>query len=199
MSSRPEISMDPMAASSTGRVVVFVSFDTEHDASLYEVLLAQSRETASVFTVSGGSERPTAAEAWSQRARRRIAVADQVIVICGEHTEASVGVFAELRIAQQQDIVRLRIQLLAEQIVPEGKLLAIGDALRHECIGQQTRGEFPRQLHGWLSADVFNLFEACFLQEDSEHAGEQTLAGLWAAQRLGDVWLLPKTLQDGGR
>jgi hypothetical protein len=34
--------------------------------------------------------------------RRRIREADQVIVICGEHTGASMGVSAELRIAQQE-------------------------------------------------------------------------------------------------
>ena len=81
---------------------IFVSFDIEHDGELYELLLAQSRTSGSFFAVSGGSERFTATDVWSDRVRRRIREADQVIVICGEHTETSMGVFSELRIAQEE-------------------------------------------------------------------------------------------------
>ena len=81
---------------------VFVSFDIEHDGELYELLLAQSTTLSSGFAVLGGSERLTATDVWSERVRRRIREADQVIVICGEHTRASRGVSAELRIAQQE-------------------------------------------------------------------------------------------------
>ena len=81
---------------------VFVSFDIEHDRELYELLLEQSRTSGSFFAVSGGSERFTATDVWSERVRRRIREADQVIVICGEHTDASIGVFNELRIAQEE-------------------------------------------------------------------------------------------------
>jgi hypothetical protein len=84
------------------KIHVFVSFDTEHDKELYQLLLAQSRTSGSFFAVSGGSERFTATDVWSERARCRIREADQVIVICGEHTNASMGVFTELRIAQQE-------------------------------------------------------------------------------------------------
>ena len=83
-------------------VRVFVSFDTEHDGELYELLLAQSRIPGSGFAVMGGSERTTASEVSSDRARRRICEADQMIVICSEHTEASVCVSVELGIAQQE-------------------------------------------------------------------------------------------------
>ena len=81
---------------------IFVSFDIEHDGELYERLLAQSTTPSSGFAVLGGSERLTATDVWSERVRRRIREADQVIVICGEHTGASTGVSAELRIAQQE-------------------------------------------------------------------------------------------------
>lgn len=83
-------------------VDVFVSFDIEHDADLYELLLSQSTTPSSGFAVMGGSERSTATEVGSERVRRRIREADQVIVICGEHTEASTRVGAELSIAQQE-------------------------------------------------------------------------------------------------
>ncbi|MBW2288558.1 MAG: hypothetical protein JRG80_11470 [Deltaproteobacteria bacterium] len=84
-------------------VQVFVSFDIENDMDLYEVLLEQSQNSGSGFTVSGRSERPTAANPSSEKERRRIREADQVIIICGEHTESSVRVSVELGIAQQEE------------------------------------------------------------------------------------------------
>ena len=81
---------------------VFVSFDIEHDMELYELLLAQSRSTSSGFAVSGGSERSSDTEVGRERVRRRIREADQVIVICGKHTEDSTRVTAELLIAQEE-------------------------------------------------------------------------------------------------
>ena len=84
------------------KVHVFVSFDVEHDAELYELLLAQSSVPGSGFAVLGGSERATGTDVGSERARRRIREADQVIVICGAHTEAATRVSAELLIAQEE-------------------------------------------------------------------------------------------------
>jgi hypothetical protein len=82
------------------KIQVFISFDIEHDGELYQRLVAQSASTG--FGVLGGSEGVSAIEDWSERARRRIREANQVIVICGEHTEASISVSTELRIAQEE-------------------------------------------------------------------------------------------------
>jgi hypothetical protein len=84
------------------KVHIFVSFDTGHDGELYELLLSQSRTQSSDFEVMGCSEHSTTTEIWSERVRRRIREADQVIVICGEHTGSSSRVSAELQIAQQE-------------------------------------------------------------------------------------------------
>jgi hypothetical protein len=83
------------------KVQVFVSFDCEHDKGLYELLREQSRSAGSPFDVSGGSERMSQAPGWGENARRRIGGVDQVIVICGEHTEESAGVLAELAIVKE--------------------------------------------------------------------------------------------------
>ena len=83
-------------------VHVFVSFDLEHDEDLYELLVAQSRTPSSGFAVLGGSKRSIPAYLATESVRRRIREADQVIVLCGEHTEASLRVSAELRIAQEE-------------------------------------------------------------------------------------------------
>jgi hypothetical protein len=85
-----------------GSVRVFVSFDLEHDADLYAQLLEQSRTAASGFEVLGRSDRLADADLWSGRVRQQIREADQVIVICGEHTRDSPSVGAELRIAREE-------------------------------------------------------------------------------------------------
>src|SRR5690606_22616821 len=41
---------------------------------------------------------------WKEKARVRIRSVDQVIVICGEHTDTATGVSAELTIAQEENI-----------------------------------------------------------------------------------------------
>ncbi len=84
------------------KVNVFVSFDLEHDADLYALLLEQSESASLGFEVSGRSEASTLKDPEGVGLRRRIREADLVIVICGEHTDASKGVFAELRIAQEE-------------------------------------------------------------------------------------------------
>ena len=83
-------------------VRVFMSFDVEHDADLGELLAEQSRRGGSCFQVSARSEAGMVTDRWCDAARYRIRGADQVIVICGEHTEDSVQVNSELRIVQEE-------------------------------------------------------------------------------------------------
>jgi hypothetical protein len=82
------------------QALVYVSFDLDHDRELYDRLLAQAR--GSGFRVSGESEPSASYEYWTERARCQIREADEVIVICGEHSDASPGMSAELRIAQEE-------------------------------------------------------------------------------------------------
>jgi hypothetical protein len=81
---------------------IFVSFDLDHDKDLYDLFLEQSATASLGFEVSGRSEASALKDPEGAGLRRRIREADQVIVICGEHTDASLGVFAELRIAQEE-------------------------------------------------------------------------------------------------
>jgi hypothetical protein len=80
---------------------VYVSFDIDHDRELYERLLGQAR--GSGFCVSGESEFVSSYDRWTERARSRIREADEVIFICGEHSEASQGMSAEMRMAQEEN------------------------------------------------------------------------------------------------
>lgn len=52
--------------------------------------------------MGGKSEHVPETGIWDRSVRQQIAEADQVIVICGEHTEASPGVGAEFCIAREE-------------------------------------------------------------------------------------------------
>lgn len=82
-------------------VRIYMSFDLEHDRDLHDRLVAQARKGAA-FAVASRSEAGEMSEAWTERVRDRISHADEVVVICGEHTDDSLQVSAELAIAQQQ-------------------------------------------------------------------------------------------------
>ena len=90
-------------APTTGQVHVFAIYDAEHDRDLYELLHAQYGTPGYGFMVMGGSEEANDTDAWRARVRRRIAEADQVIVICGEHADASPRIHTELLIARDEE------------------------------------------------------------------------------------------------
>jgi hypothetical protein len=83
-------------------VNVYISFDTEHDGDLGELLRAESERPGSGFSVAGVTERTATTDASTERARRRIRESDQVIVICGEHTESALRVGIELELAKEE-------------------------------------------------------------------------------------------------
>lgn len=83
-------------------VRIFMSFDPDNDEDLRDLLLQQSRSRASGFEISARSEAAAMTDRWDEKVRRQISQADEVIVICGEHTASSLSVSAELRIAQEE-------------------------------------------------------------------------------------------------
>jgi hypothetical protein len=85
-----------------GNVRIFMSFDLDHDQDLHDLLVEQSLRETSGFEIAARSEARTKTGLSDEKVRRRIRKADEVIVICGEHTESSVRVSAELRIAQEE-------------------------------------------------------------------------------------------------
>jgi len=85
-----------------GDVRIYVSFDPDHDEDLHDRLLEQSTRGASGFEISARSEARTTTDLRDKNLRRRICDADEVIVICGEHTAESVRMSTELRIAQEE-------------------------------------------------------------------------------------------------
>jgi hypothetical protein len=80
---------------------IYMSFDLEHDRDLHDRLSKQARKPAS-FAIASRSEDGEITDAWTERVRGCIAEADEVVVICGEHTDESPRMSAELKIAQEQ-------------------------------------------------------------------------------------------------
>jgi len=85
------------------RIHVFASFDLDHDADLFDLLLTQSRPATALFAISGRSQNGSSSDLCDPRLRSEISRADEVVVICGEHTHESLRVSAELAAAQEQD------------------------------------------------------------------------------------------------
>ncbi len=79
---------------------VFLSFDREHDRDLYERILAESHHSGSGFEIVEHSEARTG----EAELRRRMASADHLIVLCGEHTEESERVGTEMHIAREAEL-----------------------------------------------------------------------------------------------
>jgi len=84
------------------RVRVFTSFDLVHDHDLKQRLLEESLKTDSGFEILGCSEPGELTDLQNERVRRRIDDADQVIFLCGAHTDDSMQVGVEISIAQKE-------------------------------------------------------------------------------------------------
>ena len=84
------------------KIRIFVSYDREHDGDLHDLLSEQASKAASGFEISARSKARTLSDFGDEGVRREIRKADEVIIICGEHTDASERVSAELRIAQEE-------------------------------------------------------------------------------------------------
>jgi hypothetical protein len=85
------------------KVRVFVSYDLDHDDDLMARLLDEAAEPASGFEVAARSRPHSSWDPADDDLRSAIRAAEQVIVLCGEHTEDSHRVAAELRIAQEEE------------------------------------------------------------------------------------------------
>ena len=82
------------------RARIFLSFDLEHDQDLHDRLLSESVVRPS-FAISDQSEAGPITKPWTERARQRISASDEIVIICGEHSNKASHMSAELRIAQE--------------------------------------------------------------------------------------------------
>ena len=82
----------------------FISFDYDHDLDLKTLLVGQSKNEDSPFSIADFSIKEAISKDWKDKARTKIKGVDVVIVICGEHTDTASGVSAELKIAQDEKV-----------------------------------------------------------------------------------------------
>ena len=86
------------------KVRVFTSFDAEHDEDLRNLVIGQAKNPDSPFDIADWSVKEQMTGDWRTKVRARIKVVDQMLVICGEHTDSATGVSAEIVIAQEERI-----------------------------------------------------------------------------------------------
>ena len=85
-------------------VRVFTSFDADHDEDLRNLLVGQSKNPDSPFEMADWSVKEPMTGDWKRKVRERIKRVDQMIVMCGEHTDTATGVSIELDIARDEGI-----------------------------------------------------------------------------------------------
>ncbi|MCU1257328.1 MAG: hypothetical protein JWO80_213 [Bryobacterales bacterium] len=83
-------------------VRVFTSFDYDHDSDLRILLVGQAKHSDTPFEMHDWLVKAELSGDWKEKVRQRIKKVDQVIVICGEHTDTATGVNAEVRIARAE-------------------------------------------------------------------------------------------------
>src|SRR5689334_13245704 len=81
---------------------VFTSFDFDHDEDLRNLLVGQSKNPDTPFEMADWSLKEAFRGDWKEKVRARIRRTDQVIVLCGEHTDTAAGVSAELTIVREE-------------------------------------------------------------------------------------------------
>jgi hypothetical protein len=81
---------------------VFTAFDYDHDESLRNLLVGQSKHPDSPFEMHDWSVKDPFPGDWKARVRTKIRSVDQVIILCGQNTHLATGVAAELTIAREE-------------------------------------------------------------------------------------------------
>ena len=81
----------------------FISFDFEHDEDLRNLLVGQSKNENSPFEIADWSVKEELSGDWKGKVRNHIKKVDQVIIICGEHTDTATGVSVELKMVQEEE------------------------------------------------------------------------------------------------
>ena len=84
------------------RIRVFVSYDRDSDGDLFDRLDVKASKPSCPFEITAHSSGLSTMQA-EATLRRAIREADQLIVLCSEHTENSAAMATELRVAQEEE------------------------------------------------------------------------------------------------
>jgi len=89
---------------------IFIAFDYDHDESLRNLLVGQSRHEDTPFEICDWSVKTPFVGDWKKKVRERICKCQQMIVICGQNTHLATGVRDELVIAQEEKLPYFLLQ-----------------------------------------------------------------------------------------
>ncbi len=78
---------------------VFISFDYDHDLTIKNLLIGQSKNSNSPFNIADWSIKEHLEGDWEEQVKKKLMYVDVVCVLCGEYNP--VGVNAEIKIAQE--------------------------------------------------------------------------------------------------
>jgi hypothetical protein len=84
------------------KVPAFISFDYDNDDDLKVMLVGQAANEDSPFSIADWSIKDASSD-WKEKARTRIKRVEQVIVMCGKHTDTATGVDVEIEIARDEE------------------------------------------------------------------------------------------------
>ena len=87
---------------STPKTKVFISFDFDHDEDLKILFVGQAKHADTPFEITDVSVKQELLGDWKAKALQKIRNAEQIVVICGEHTHTASGVSAEIKMAQEE-------------------------------------------------------------------------------------------------
>jgi hypothetical protein len=82
-------------------VRVYGCFDVRHDGDLLARLAREAQNSDSPFEVIAWSAHHAESADWETSFRTTLANVDEVVVLCGEHTDTADEMSAELRIVQE--------------------------------------------------------------------------------------------------
>ncbi len=82
-------------------VPTFISFDYDHDEDLKVMLVGQSKNSDTPFSIADWSVKEAMTGDWQEKVKGRIQRTKVMAVICGHHTNTAAGVNTETRIAQE--------------------------------------------------------------------------------------------------
>ena len=88
--------------SNVSKARAYICFDYDNDVTIKEFLVGQAKNSDSPFEIADWSIKTAVSGDWKKEARSRIRSSDQVIVICGQHTDSAQGVNAEIDITQDE-------------------------------------------------------------------------------------------------
>ena len=82
-------------------VPTFISFDYDHDDDLRVMLVGQSKNSDTPFSIADWSVKEAMTGDWKEKVKGRIQRTQVMAVICGHNTDSATGVNAEIRIARE--------------------------------------------------------------------------------------------------